>query len=61
MVWTKDKESRKPPGAGQAGISDSQVSMVENVSEFWLSRRYTCQNGGKDNVFLVGSQREKAS
>lgn len=47
------------PGAGQAGISDLQVSMVENGSEFWFFRRYTCQKGGgKGNVFLVGSQRE---
>lgn len=47
------------PGAGHAGISDLQVSMGKNVSEFWFSRRYTCRKRGKDDVFLVGSQGEK--
>lgn len=44
---------------GQGEISDLQVSMVKSISEFWFSRRHTCQKRGRGNVFLVGSQGEE--
>lgn len=46
-------------GTGQGEISDLQVFMVESISEFWFSRRHTCQKRGRGNVFLVGSQGEE--
>lgn len=48
------------PGARDAGISDLQVSMVKNVSEFWFSRRYTCQEQSKVMYFLLVPRERRA-